>query len=315
VPVVLVNGECADNGERDIVLSTSPSGLEHEEIELGKPRLGRDGRLRLPISVTVSRPAGERWPGDVRWEFERHRYDPEADKPFLIDPFERRADGLLLIESFVRLDLRRPRKARDWFLANGVPNLAWFDQEPPSSDAGREILIEQELIRQYITVIERISRILPPPAGPGEPWDPDWFPVTNEVFGNVAKEAPEQHARILFEITMDSIATYLMRAMFPMIDPLGARARPSRPTFPGAAEVSVGPVLSYKWESIIAPIYLQLYEALRRLSEGRPGARTCPACGQTFLMLDGRRERFCTDLERASFNMRAFRKRRGRLAA
>ena len=55
---------------------------------------------------------------------------------------------------------------------------------------------------------------------------------------------------------------------------------------------------------------MQLYEGLRRVSEGSAGARGCRACRQIFLVLDGRRERFCTTAERAAFHQRAYRARK-----
>lgn len=67
-----------------------------------------------------------------------------------------------------------------------------------------------------------------------------------------------------------------------------------------------------QWNSILAPIYLQLFEALRRITEGEPGAATCRECGQPFLVLDARRRFFCNDRERFRFSQR---QRRRRLAA
>lgn len=52
------------------------------------------------------------------------------------------------------------------------------------------------------------------------------------------------------------------------------------------------------WRSILAPIYLQLFEALRRISEGEPGAAVCRECGRPFLVLDARRRFFCNARER-----------------
>jgi hypothetical protein len=66
------------------------------------------------------------------------------------------------------------------------------------------------------------------------------------------------------------------------------------------------------WRSILAPVYLQLLEALRRTSEDKPGAVWCKECGQPFLTLDARRSTFCTDRERLRY---AQRDRRERLAA
>lgn len=65
------------------------------------------------------------------------------------------------------------------------------------------------------------------------------------------------------------------------------------------------------WRSILHPIYLQLFEALRRISEGRPGATVCRECGRTILILDERRQLFCNDRERYRY---AARERRRRMA-
>jgi len=59
-----------------------------------------------------------------------------------------------------------------------------------------------------------------------------------------------------------------------------------------------------RWKSILAPIYLQLFEALRRISEGEPGAATCRECGQPFVVLDARRRFFCNERERYRFTQR-----------
>jgi hypothetical protein len=67
-----------------------------------------------------------------------------------------------------------------------------------------------------------------------------------------------------------------------------------------------------EWLSALAPIYLQLFESLRRISEGEPGAAMCRECGQPFLVLDARRRFFCNDRERFRFSQR---ERRRRIAA
>ncbi|CAN5707789.1 hypothetical protein BH23CHL8_BH23CHL8_30460 [soil metagenome] len=66
------------------------------------------------------------------------------------------------------------------------------------------------------------------------------------------------------------------------------------------------------WRSLLAPVYLQLLESLRRISEGRSGAAFCKECGQPFLILDARRSTFCTERERHRWSQR---ERRKRLAA
>jgi hypothetical protein len=73
-----------------------------------------------------------------------------------------------------------------------------------------------------------------------------------------------------------------------------------------------GPLVVHErrwWTSLIAPVYLQLLEALRRVTEGQRGAALCRECGQPFLTLDARRSSFCTDRERFRFSQRERRRR------
>jgi hypothetical protein len=63
------------------------------------------------------------------------------------------------------------------------------------------------------------------------------------------------------------------------------------------------------WQSILPPIYLQLFEALRRITEGEPGAAICHECGRPFLVLDARRRFFCNERERFRHAKREQRKR------
>lgn len=67
-----------------------------------------------------------------------------------------------------------------------------------------------------------------------------------------------------------------------------------------------------RWSSITSPIYLQLLEALRRITEGERGAATCRECKNSFLVLDARRKYFCNDRERYRYAQRQL---RGRFAA
>ena len=63
------------------------------------------------------------------------------------------------------------------------------------------------------------------------------------------------------------------------------------------------------WNSLLAPVYLQLLEVLRRVTEGQRGAGMCRECGQPFLTLDARRSSFWRDRERFRFSQRERRKR------
>jgi hypothetical protein len=65
------------------------------------------------------------------------------------------------------------------------------------------------------------------------------------------------------------------------------------------------------WQSILAPIYLQLFEALRRITEGEPGAAICRECGRPFVVLDARRRFFCNARERFRHAKREQRSRLG----
>lgn len=70
-----------------------------------------------------------------------------------------------------------------------------------------------------------------------------------------------------------------------------------------------------RWRSLLAPVYLQLFEALRRISEGRQGGASCRECGEPFVILDARRSAFCNDRERSRWFQRQRRRRLGAAAA
>ena len=63
------------------------------------------------------------------------------------------------------------------------------------------------------------------------------------------------------------------------------------------------------WQSVFAPIYLQLFEALRRITEGEMGAAICRECDRPFVVLDARRRFFCNDRERYRHAQRERRRR------
>jgi hypothetical protein len=66
-----------------------------------------------------------------------------------------------------------------------------------------------------------------------------------------------------------------------------------------------------RWSSLLAPVYLQLLEGLRRVTEGNKAAAFCKECRQPFLTLDARRSVFCTDRERLRYGQRERRRRLG----
>jgi hypothetical protein len=99
-----------------------------------------------------------------------------------------------------------------------------------------------------------------------------------------------------------------------LIEPYVARAVERRFGIELAAEDDAGrrvlvPREWRSWGSVLAPIYLQLFEALRRVSEGEPGAAICHECGRPFVVLDARRRFFCNERERYRHAKRQQRKR------
>jgi hypothetical protein len=69
------------------------------------------------------------------------------------------------------------------------------------------------------------------------------------------------------------------------------------------------------WTSVLAPIYLQLFEGLRLATERHLGAAFCRECGLPFLTLDARRAVFCTERERNRYAQRLMRRRQAAKAA
>ena len=98
----------------------------------------------------------------------------------------------------------------------------------------------------------------------------------------------------------------------------GAEIEIGWPAFDAAGAVPAGASLGAlevrerrRWSSLLAPVYLQLLEGLRRVTEGQRGAGFCKECGQPFLTLDARRSVFCTDPERLRYGQRERRRRLG----
>ena len=140
-----------------------------------RPRFAGEGRLILPSDITVVRASGpSREPGDVLAALDGEQ----------VDPFERDADDLLLAEAFARVDLARPRLAREWYLAHGAVALRWLfgdatrplhwvGTHPTSQDTQAEVLAQQRLVRWHLTSLARLSAHRPGVADQGD-WDPTW---------------------------------------------------------------------------------------------------------------------------------------------
>ena len=318
-----------------------------------RPRFAGDGLLQLPSSVQVVRATGrDRLRGDVISSLLGKR----------IDPFEREGADLLLAEAFARVDLSRPRKAREWYLAHGAVAFGWLFPEDAAhrlrfagleltaQDTQTEVLAQQGLVRWHLTSLARLTAHL---AGTDGGWDPAWssvllegpdgqavwvgapadveayrsptiepttpwalpaglphLPVPQDAWtlswGGYDLPVPSddrRHARLgsdhhgLLELQRRLIEPYLRSAL-----PTEVRVERQAPDPRAGGDKGSGQGLIVRetriWGSILAPIYLQLLEGLRRVSEGKPGATWCRECGEPFLTLDARRSTFCTDRER-----------------
>ena len=163
-------------------------------------------------------------------------------------------------------------------------------------------------------------------------WDDDWrhyIPVGVEL-GPLSPVGPlAADWQGLVELERRLLEPYVRRAAERDVRvghrDLALRATPSAATgsasvrlAPGSPRVYAelgGPIVVQErriWRSLLAPVYLQLVEGLRRVTEGRTGAAWCRECGQPFLTLDARRSSFCTDRDRFRWSQR---ERRRRLAA
>jgi hypothetical protein len=338
------------------------------------------------------------------------------------DPFERDDDGLLLAESFARLDLDQPRRARAWFLAHGAVNLrAYFPDEYRHPDSTGDdwfddrlgaIASQQANVRWHLQTLARLTLAVDAATSGAEPlateqawdaawagpvirgedehfwlgaetdrdshildvirrhehWDviyPDelpaleriggveawleveqWWPRVHEVWrGLVDRGVPilwvplhdwrEHWARMhlidashraragseLIDTDRQGLIELQRRLLRPYIERAAAQEVAIELSTTHTVEMygtvvrrSEGPIqISERrvWTSILAPVYLQLLEGLRRVSEGHRGAAWCRECGEPFLALDARRSAFCNDKERFRHSQRERRHRLG----
>lgn len=118
----------------------------------------------------------------------------------------------------------------------------------------------------------------------------------------------------LMELERRLLRPYVQRAALHELDIVSRRRgeppdadEPDGHRWYGTLEV----IEARRWRSVLAPVYLQLFEALRRISEGRQGGAFCRECGEPFLILDARRSAFCNDRERSRWFQRQRRRRLG----
>ncbi|MGO9179407.1 MAG: hypothetical protein ACLQBX_02170 [Candidatus Limnocylindrales bacterium] len=264
----------------------------------------------------------------------------------LEDPFRRDDQGLFLAERFARLDLGRPRHLRAWIAANGAPALASLAPYVPFEQSGRradwtlravlwedalsEVRTEQTQVRWFLTTFASVTEPQDR-ARWAVPSDPDaWVPPSARLT-SVRRDFLDMHRSAALrrvaprglpwsrwiDVLAGLMRPHLLAALQSelSLEPKQeiVRLRDVPDPLLGRWEEPLDPAfLTSRWDSILCPIYLQLFEALRRLSEGQQAVRVCLECGEPFLALDARRRRFCSDTQRNRYNQRGFRERHSR---
>lgn len=264
-----------------------------------RPRLGGDGQLWLPVSSFVEKD------GSVRIPAFHH----------VVDPFEHSDDELLLAESFARLDLDDHERVQGWFLFHGALDRDGFWDDPRASakerpdgpviDTPSDLALEQGHVRWLIPTLVLLSEHRLDGG-----WDRATVPVgqTRSVWtghpGIDGVDALVGTWEGTVEFTRRLIEPYVtiaLRREFGL-EFQEAETKHGRRAVLHAWDWRV-------WRSILAPISLQVLDSLRRVSEGEIGAATCQQCGEGFLVLDGRRRRFCNERHRHRWTERQRRQR------
>ncbi len=266
-----------------------------------RPRLGGDGRLLLPVAAIVEPDGAVRIP-----EFRR-----------TVDPFDDFED-LLLAESLARLDLTDPYGLQAWCLEHGALDRAAFWGDPrsatverptrPVRDSAMELADEQAKVRWLLNVLVALSDGRLEREWVGAPYEEPlpvrhaWNGVPEATIGRAPELASSWDGMV--SLVGQLIEPYVARAAERTF---GLEFR-EQETRHGGRTVLM-PYEWRVWRSILAPISLQLLESLRRITEGDPGAARCQECHEPFLILDGRRRRFCNERHRHRFNQRLRRRR------
>jgi hypothetical protein len=235
------------------------------------------------------------------------------------DPFEQTMDQLLLAESFARLDLEDHMGLRRWVMEHGALDRAGFWGDPSPNypprtqrqvvDRHEDIAAEQSTVRRLLSTLAALSehRLDGRWDTPGNVAAGDGFnlpggvagtPGDDRASGSTWAEVVEQSRQVLTPYVANAVErTFLIEG-------------DEQETVHGRRTVLV-PREWRIWGSILAPISLQLFESLRRITEGEPGAAVCRECGEPFLRNDARRRLFCNEAHRHRYTQR---RRRRRLA-
>ena len=217
------------------------------------------------------------------------------------------------LATLVRLSERR--RTRDWDPAFGQLVLDGGDNGDlivGGPDAGvtpgirpRELDDRDLTEEEHLAIAETARRVRKATADwpvvrvSDDAWSASWD-APGESLGGDLPDLPEEKARVV-GTTWDG-TVQLERLL---LGPYVTRAVERRFTLvveaqdvDGEARRVLVPREERGWRSILAPIHLQLLEALRRITEGEPGAAICRECGRPFLVLDARRRFFCNARQR-----------------
>jgi len=138
--------------------------------------------------------------------------------------------------------------AEDWYVAAGVE----------FHDARFEA--ERDEVRMHLRALVRLSASRPSLASRAswqEAWAyPDWMVPESASWGDRSWDATARLAAFWFNQSVE------------------VALRPSV-TLGQVFDFPLSPLIQFRWTSILAPIYLQLYESLRRITEGQSGAAPC----------------------------------------
>ena len=285
---------------------------------MSHPRIA-SGVVVLPDLVRVIRKRDKMGPdGDLIGVFGR------GDKT--ADPFARRANGLLLSEDFARLEISGKPKGlaalATWVSENGPLNtMALYGQAAGLDRPFLQAITHQDLGFQdhladwwleKVRVVHFIGALVGLSSAIGDSG------VVEPADWDDAIYMPEDSVRQAGGVVLGVIRSwedavrwqafgldfYVERALQPQVRS-GWQASRGTAESADRAVLPLRPVLEYRWRSVLAPIYLQIHEALRRVSEHRMGAVLCRECGKPTLVLDGRKTSYCTPAEANRHKQRA----------
>ncbi len=310
-----------------------------------RPRFGDGGLLRRPLQLEGPAPGVVWSEGDIRGPFAPDRdWDPferTSAGLLLAEDFARAAldDAGQAAAWYLEhgaLDLQHVFPRDRW---DGHPLAPMAER---FHDTRAAVLEQQRAVRWLLLTLARLS------LGP-EAWEPGWMKVVIRGSGRLgvrldiedgelrfrpeAGEAPTDEATLwvpqerwtdywtdlldfpalahpVGRVPLTASRDGLIECMRILLEPhVRMAAQFEVDLLWPEAEYSLVVSERRRWRSVLSPVYLQLLEGLRRVTEGQRGAGFCRECGQPYLTLDARRSSFCRDKDRFRFFQRERRRR------